>query len=137
MPTTCSPSSTIAGQGNGYYGLFRNTFFFLLFFLFKLDVFFIYISNVFPFQVFPSETPYPICTPPASVRVLPYPPTHPLPSYRPGIPLHCGIKHPQAQEHFINHKISPRTYIHHFFKTSSLYPKNTQKPWNGCYGSMV
>ena len=29
-----------------------------------------------PFQVSPSETPYPIPSPLASMRVLPHPPTH-------------------------------------------------------------
>jgi hypothetical protein len=47
-----------------------------------------------PFQVFPSETPYPT-PPPASMRVLP---THPFLSSCPGMPLHCCIEHPQAQE---------------------------------------
>jgi hypothetical protein len=41
-----------------------------------LDIFFIYISNVFsPFQVSPSETPYPIPSPPAFMKVLLHPPT--------------------------------------------------------------
>ena len=47
----------------------------------------------YPFQVSPSETPYPIPPPSASMRVLP----HPLLSSRHSIPLHWGIKHPQAQ----------------------------------------
>ena len=48
---------------------------------FLLDIFFMYISDVF--QVSPSETPYAIPPPPASMRVLLYPPT----SIFPGIPL--------------------------------------------------
>ena len=59
-----------------------------------LDIFFIFISNVSPFQVSTSETPYPIPPPPASMRVCP----HPLPSSCPDIPLHWGIEHPQTQE---------------------------------------
>jgi hypothetical protein len=45
-------------------------------FLKKKNGYFIYISNVSPFQVCPSETLYSIPLPPASVRVLPNPPTH-------------------------------------------------------------
>ena len=50
-----------------------------------------------PFQVSPSETPYPIPPPLASMRVLSHPIIHPLPSSCLSIPLHWGIKHPQAQ----------------------------------------
>ena len=46
-----------------------------------------------PFQVSPLETPYPIPCPPASMRVLFI---HPLASSCPAIPIHWGIKHPQA-----------------------------------------
>ena len=44
-----------------------------------------------PFQVSPSETPYPIPPPPASIRV-----TRPIWSSSPGIPVHWGIEHLQA-----------------------------------------
>jgi hypothetical protein len=59
-----------------------------LFFL-LLDIFFIYISNVIPFQ----ETTYLIPPNPESVRVL----THPLMPSCPGIPLHWGMESPRAQ----------------------------------------
>ena len=50
-------------------------FFFLsLFFFFKLDIFFIYISNVFPFPCLPSRNPHLLLSP-ATMRVLPHPPT--------------------------------------------------------------
>ena len=45
----------------------------------------------FPFQVSPSEPPYPIPLPLWGCF-----PTHPLPSSRTGISLHWGIEHPQA-----------------------------------------
>jgi hypothetical protein len=44
-----------------------------------------------PFQASPPETPYPIPPPPASMRVLLYPPTHPLLPSCPGIPLRTYI----------------------------------------------
>ena len=46
-----------------------------------------------PFQVSPAEISYPISLPNVSMKVLP----HPLLSSCPGIPLLCGIEHPQAQ----------------------------------------
>ncbi|EDL07812.1 mCG144580, partial [Mus musculus] len=60
-----------------------------------LDNLFIYISNVFPFPGLPFRfpsglLPYPS---PDSMRVLP----PPLRFSCPGIPLHWGIEHPQAQ----------------------------------------
>jgi hypothetical protein len=45
-----------------------------------------------PFLVSPSKTPYPTPSSPASMRVLPHSPTHPLPPHSPGIFLHWGIK---------------------------------------------
>jgi hypothetical protein len=57
-------------------------------------MFFIYISNVFPFPGLTFKNP--LSTPPASMKALPYPPTHLLLSFHPGIPLHWGIKCPQA-----------------------------------------
>ena len=45
---------------------------------FLLDILFIYISNVISFHGFPLETPYSILPLPASMRVLPHPPTHSL-----------------------------------------------------------
>ena len=53
-------------------------------FFFKLDISFIYISNIIPFPGFPSENPL---FPPTS----PCYPTHPLPLPVPGIPLYWGI----------------------------------------------
>jgi hypothetical protein len=53
----------------------KTIFFFLIYFL--LDIFFIYISNVFP------KVPYTLF-PPCS-------PTHPLPLPGPGVPLYWGI----------------------------------------------
>ena len=51
--------------------------FFFLYVFFLLDIFFIYISNVFPFSISPSKTPYPNPSPPpATMRVLPHPPSH-------------------------------------------------------------
>jgi hypothetical protein len=53
---------------------------FLFFYqIFLLDIFFIYISNATPFPGFPPlrEIPYPILPPPASMRALFHPPTHP------------------------------------------------------------
>jgi hypothetical protein len=47
-----------------------------------------------PFHISHSETQYPILPPPASMRMLP---SHPLPSSSPGITIHWGIKHPQAE----------------------------------------
>ena len=45
-------------------------------FFFLLDILFIYMSNVILFPGFPLGTPYPILPLPASMRVLPHPPTH-------------------------------------------------------------
>jgi hypothetical protein len=60
-----------------------------------LDIFFLYISNVFPFPGLPFGNSYPIPPPPTSMTVLPHPPIHS--SSHPGIPTHWGIEHPQAQ----------------------------------------
>jgi hypothetical protein len=54
-------------------------------FLFLLDIFFIYISNVTPFALFPSENLLFNSLSPCS-------PTNPFPLPSPGIPLHWGIK---------------------------------------------
>jgi hypothetical protein len=59
-------------------------------FLKKLDIFFIYISNVIPFPSFPSENPL---FPPLS----PCSPTHPLLISGPGIPLYWGTEPSQDQ----------------------------------------
>ena len=48
------------------------------------------------FQASLLETFYPLPLPPTSLKVL-LPPTCPLSSSHPGIPLHWGIKYPQAQ----------------------------------------
>ena len=42
---------------------------------FLLVILFIYISNVIPLSSFPSTNPHPLPTPPASMKVLPQPPT--------------------------------------------------------------
>ena len=66
--------------------------------IFLLDIFFIYISNAFPFPGLPTlEISYYIPPPPAFMRVLTPPPTYPLLPSHPGIPLHWGIEPPQAQ----------------------------------------
>jgi len=54
---------------------------------------FIYISNVTPFPSFHSVNPHPILPPPASMRVLPQPPTLP-PS--PGIMGHRAFPGPSG-----------------------------------------
>jgi hypothetical protein len=59
-----------------------------------LDIFFIYISNVFPFSGLPFGNP--LSHPSSPCLNEGVPPTHPLPSSCPGIPLYWGIKHPQA-----------------------------------------
>jgi hypothetical protein len=58
-----------------------------------LDIFFIYISNVFPFQVSPSETPSHLPSP----YLYEGPPPSPIPIFPTGITLHWGMVHPQAQ----------------------------------------
>jgi hypothetical protein len=63
---------------------------------FLLDILFIYISNIFLFPglLFRNPLSHPLS---ASMSVLSHPPIHSsLPT--PGIPLHRGIEHPQAQE---------------------------------------
>ena len=68
----------------------------------RLRVIFYWLFSLFTFQMFslfqvsPSETSYPISPPPESMRMLLHPPTH-SPASCLGIPLHWGIKHPQAQ----------------------------------------
>jgi hypothetical protein len=62
-------------------------FSFNFFLLFKLDIFFIYISNSIPFPSFHSEKiPYPL--PPPFPLSCPCSPTHPLLLPGPGIPLY-------------------------------------------------
>jgi hypothetical protein len=51
----------------------------------------------FPHAGLPFGNPLSYPPPPSSVRVLPHPPTHPLLSSRPGIPLHWGFEQPQTQ----------------------------------------
>ena len=61
-----------------------------------LDIFFIYISNVLPFPGIPFRNP--LSDPPSSCLYEgASPTTHRLLLSHPGIPLHWGIKHPQAQ----------------------------------------
>jgi hypothetical protein len=58
-----------------YFNLFSFLLLFFFFFLFfLLDLLFTF-QMFSPFQVSPEETPYPIPPPPASMKVLPYPPT--------------------------------------------------------------
>ena len=46
--------------------------------------------------MFPSRNLLSLPTPPASMRVLSHPPTHPLtPTFCPGISLHRGVELPQ------------------------------------------
>jgi hypothetical protein len=65
--------------------------------------FFYWIFSLFtfqmlsPFSISPPQPPYPMPPPPASMRVFPHLPTHPLSSPHPGIPLHWGIKLSQDQ----------------------------------------
>jgi hypothetical protein len=63
-------------------------FLFAPFFFLKVDIFFIYISNVIPFHVFPSKTPHPL-----PLLLL----TNPLPLPGPGIPLYWRIEPSQDQ----------------------------------------
>jgi len=60
----------IQEEMNSYF----NKFFLKVTVLFLLDIFFIYISNVIPFSGFPFANPYPIPSPPVSMRVLSHPP---------------------------------------------------------------
>jgi hypothetical protein len=68
----------------------------LFLFFKKLDIFFIYISNVFPFPGLPFRNTLSHLPPPCLYESAPQP-THPLLSILPGIPLHWGIEHPQGQ----------------------------------------
>ena len=59
--------------------------------------YFIYLhSKLSPFQVSPLKIPYTITLPPCLYKGA-LPPSHSLPSFLPGIYLHWGIKHTQAQ----------------------------------------
>jgi hypothetical protein len=64
--------------------------FVLIFLEYFIYLHFKYIS----FHASALETPYSMLLPPASMRVLP--PTHPLLSLHPGIPLHCDIEQDQG-----------------------------------------
>jgi hypothetical protein len=66
------------------------------FFFFKLDILFIYTSNVMPFHGFPSANllSHPLL--PCFYEGAP-PPTHPLLPHCPSIPLYSGIKPSQDQ----------------------------------------
>jgi hypothetical protein len=73
-------------------------FFLFVCFLFSLflDIFFIYISNVFPFPGLPFRKLLSLPCSPCLYKGAP-PPSHPLPSSHPGIPLQGGIKHHHVQ----------------------------------------
>jgi hypothetical protein len=58
----------------GYIEDMHFLFFFFNFFYWLFSLFTFHMLS--PFQVSPLESPYPISPPPASMRVLPYPPTH-------------------------------------------------------------
>ena len=49
------------------------------------------------FLVYPLQALYLIPLPSASMRVLPHPPTHPLPHHHPTIPLGWDMEPPQDQ----------------------------------------
>jgi hypothetical protein len=69
-------------------------FLFVCFLFLLLDSFFIYISSVIPFPGpphTPLKSPYPTLLSPASMRVLPQTPTHPI------LPPHPGIEPLQEQ----------------------------------------
>jgi hypothetical protein len=59
-------------------------------FIFLLDIFFIYISNVIPFPGFPFKNPLSLPHSPCS-------PTHPLLLHGPGVPLYWGMEPSQNQ----------------------------------------
>jgi hypothetical protein len=65
-------------------------------FFFGLDIFFIYISNVFPFSGLPFRKSYPIPPPPASMRVLPHPPTPVIPPWHSPTLGHLTPSDPRA-----------------------------------------
>ena len=76
--------------------IFLNIFPFL-----KLDIFFIYISNVIPFPSSPAlESLFPIPSTPDFMRVFPYQPTHSC--SLPLQPLHWGIEPSQDQGPFLS-----------------------------------
>jgi hypothetical protein len=64
---------------------------------FKLDILFIYTSNVIPFPCFPSVNPLSHPSLPCFYECSPHPPTHPLSPHHPSIPLHWDIKPSQDQ----------------------------------------
>ena len=65
------------------------------FFSFLLDIFFIYIFNIFPFPVLALENPlFHTCSP--CLYEGAFSPTHPLLFSLPVIPLHWSIEHSQA-----------------------------------------
>jgi hypothetical protein len=67
--------------------------FFTFWSFFFLFIFYIYISNCFPFTGLPFRNPLSHPLPPALWGCVP---SHPFPSSCPGITLHWGIEHPQA-----------------------------------------
>jgi hypothetical protein len=64
-------------------------------FLFILNMYFIYISNIFPFSGLPFRR---LLSHPLPLPLWRCSPTHlPVLPFHPGIPLHWGIEYPQAQ----------------------------------------
>ena len=71
-------------------------FIYLFIYLFILGILFIYISTVFPFLGLPFRNPLSHLPSPCLYDSA-HPPTYPLPSSHPGIPLLWDIKNPQIQ----------------------------------------
>jgi hypothetical protein len=86
--------------------------------LFLSNIFFIYISNVFLFPGLPFRNPLSHSPSPCLYEGLTS--THPFPSSRPGIPLHQGIKYPQAQGPFLP-LISNKAILCHICSWSYRY----------------
>ena len=74
----------------------KNDFSFYIFLL--LNIFFIYIFNVFPFPGLPLGKPFSYAPSPCLYEGD-APPTHPLLPSHPGIPLLWGIKPPQPKDY--------------------------------------
>jgi hypothetical protein len=73
-------------------------------------MFFIYISNVFLFSGLPFGNP--LSHPPSPCLYEGALPSYPLPSFCPGIPLHWGMGHPQAQGPLLPQKFNKAILCH-------------------------